>query len=255
MGDLLKGTGWGAIAMAVAAMTLPVQASAQSSAWLRVGEPAQASLQQQSGEWGGGFQNRSPEYRAEQRANRAEQRANRAEQRADRIRNGDTWQSQDDQTWRDRNRNESDGWRNRDGNRTYSDANRWRDSNNDRNWRDNNRWRDKYRNRWSDNHRKWDRRWRDNNRYNWYQYRQTNRNHYRIGRYYAPYYGYSYRRLGIGFWLASLFYSDHYWINDPWQYRLPKAYGPHRWVRYYDDVLLVNTYTGEVVDVIYNFFW
>ena len=23
----------------------------------------------------------------------------------------------------------------------------------------------------------------------------------------------------------------------------------------YDDVLLVDTYTGEVIDVIYNFFW
>jgi len=26
-------------------------------------------------------------------------------------------------------------------------------------------------------------------------------------------------------------------------------------VRYYDDVVLVDTYTGEVVDVIYDFFW
>ena len=26
-------------------------------------------------------------------------------------------------------------------------------------------------------------------------------------------------------------------------------------LRYYDDVLLVDTYSGEVVDVIYEFFW
>jgi len=26
-------------------------------------------------------------------------------------------------------------------------------------------------------------------------------------------------------------------------------------VRYYDDAVLVNIYTGEVVDVIYDFFW
>jgi len=26
-------------------------------------------------------------------------------------------------------------------------------------------------------------------------------------------------------------------------------------VRYYDDVLLIDTYTGQVVDVIYDFFW
>ena len=60
---------------------------------------------------------------------------------------------------------------------------------------------------------------------------------------------------GIGFTLGNLFYSDRYWLNDPWQYRLPEVYGPYRWVRYYDDVLLVNTYSGEVVDVIYDFFW
>jgi hypothetical protein len=52
-----------------------------------------------------------------------------------------------------------------------------------------------------------------------------------------------------------MFYGSNYWINDPWQYRLPPVYGPYRWVRYYDDVLLVDVYSGEVVDVIYDFFW
>jgi hypothetical protein len=33
------------------------------------------------------------------------------------------------------------------------------------------------------------------------------------------------------------------------------AYPGTRWVRYYDDVLLVDVYTGEVVDVIHDFFW
>ncbi|WP_409574764.1 RcnB family protein [Sphingopyxis sp. PET50] len=33
------------------------------------------------------------------------------------------------------------------------------------------------------------------------------------------------------------------------------AYGGYRWVRYYNDALLVDTYSGEVVDVIYDFFW
>ena len=61
--------------------------------------------------------------------------------------------------------------------------------------------------------------------------------------------------MNIGFRLGNLFYGNRYWINDPWQYRLPEVYGPYRWVRYYDDVLLVNTYSGEVVDVIYDFFW
>ena len=61
--------------------------------------------------------------------------------------------------------------------------------------------------------------------------------------------------LSIGFFLDNVFFGSRYWINDPWTYRLPEVYGPYRWVRYYDDVVLVNIYTGEVVDVIHDFFW
>ena len=150
-------------------------------------------------------------------------------------------------------------------NRTYTDrtrnttygTNNWRDGrrDNDRDWRDGRRDNDR---NWRDgNHdgRRWDHSWHNNNRYDWRHYRSINRNVFHIGRYYAPYRNYSYRRLTIGFGLDSLFYSSRYWINDPWQYRLPEAYGPYRWVRYYDDALLVDLYTGEVVDVIYDFFW
>ena len=104
--------------------------------------------------------------------------------------------------------------------------------------------------------RRWDRReWRSNHRYNWYNYRHQNRNTFRLGRYYAPYRSHSYSRISIGFHLGSGYYGNRYWINDPWTYRLPEVYGPYRWVRYYDDVLLVNVYSGEVVDVIHDFFW
>jgi hypothetical protein len=102
---------------------------------------------------------------------------------------------------------------------------------------------------------RWDRNWRNNNRYDWQRYRYSNRDLYRIGRYYSPYRDHRYSRLTIGFSLGTGFYSDRYWINDPWQYRLPHAYPGTRWIRYYDDVLLVDTYTGEVLDVIYDFFW
>ena len=60
---------------------------------------------------------------------------------------------------------------------------------------------------------------------------------------------------GGGDLLIGNSYGNRYWINDPWQYRLPEAYGPYRWVRYYDDALLVDIYSGEVVDVMYDFFW
>ena len=104
--------------------------------------------------------------------------------------------------------------------------------------------------------RNWNRRgWRNDRRFGWRNYRAANRSFYRLGRYYAPFYGHSYSRLRIGFYLDNLFFGQRYWISDPWAYRLPPVYGPYRWVRYYDDVVLVDIYTGEVVDVIHDFFW
>jgi Ni/Co efflux regulator RcnB len=92
--------------------------------------------------------------------------------------------------------------------------------------------------------------------YDWHGYRGSNRGIYRLPRYYAPSgWGYGYRRFGIGFTLNSILFSSQYWINDPYYYRLPEAYGPYRWVRYYNDALLVDVETGEVVDTIYDIFW
>ncbi len=103
--------------------------------------------------------------------------------------------------------------------------------------------------------RRWDNNWRRDSRYNWSSHRNQHRNTYRVGRYYSPYRNYSYSRLSIGFFVDRGFYGNNYWVNDPWQYRLPEVYGPYKWVRYYDDVILVDIYTGEVVDVIHKFFW
>lgn len=145
-----------------------------------------------------------------------------------------------------------------------NDGGTWQGNRNDDRRGDRNGWqgnrggsngRESWRNNGSRDNRNWDRGWRSNDRYNWSSYRSSNRNIFSGGRYYSPYRGYSYRRLGIGFSLNSLFYGSQYWINDPYYYRLPEAYGPYRWVRYYDDVLLVDTYTGEVVDAIYDFFY
>lgn len=101
----------------------------------------------------------------------------------------------------------------------------------------------------------WNNRWRDDRRYDWRSYRDRNASLFRLGRYYSPYNNWSYRRVSIGFSLWPLFYSDRYWINDPGYYSLPDVYGPYRWIRYYDDALLVDVQTGEVIDVINNFFW
>lgn len=159
-----------------------------------------------------------------------------------RDRNGRDW----NRDGRDRNGRD---W-NRDRNGTYSDRDRNRDYRHNDSWR-----RDNWRNHGANDYRRWNNDWRRDNRYNWSHYRSVNRGIYRLPRYYAPYRGYNYNRLSIGIFLNSGFYGQNYWINDPWSYRLPQAYGGYRWVRYYDDVLLVDTYSGEVVDVIYDFFW
>lgn len=162
------------------------------------------------------------------------------------------WQGRDRD--RDRERAASNqNWRN------DNNANRWRSDNNS-NWRGNDAWRGSNRETWRNNDRQslsrnWNRDWRRDNRYDWRGWRSSNRDVFRLGAYSAPYRNYSYRRLNSGFYLDTLFFGSRYWINDPWQYRLPPAYGPYRWIRYYDDALLVDTYSGEVVDVIYDFFW
>jgi hypothetical protein len=123
-----------------------------------------------------------------------------------------------------------------------------RDWNNDRRWSDNDR-------NWGSNRNRWDRSWRQDNRYDWQRYRYSNRSIFRPGPYYSPYRNYGYNRFSIGITLGRDFYSNRYWINDPWQYRLPQPYAGTRWVRYYNDVLLVDVFNGQVVDVIYDFFW
>lgn len=155
---------------------------------------------------------------------------------------------------RDRGDRNSQNW-NRDGNRNWNgDGNRrWDRDDNDRRWdNDGNRWNDRDR-----DGRRWDHNgWRNDKRYDWRRYREYNRHIYRPGRYYAPYgWHYGYRRFATGVYLDSMLWGSGYWLDDPWYYRLPPAYGPYRWTRYYNDVLLVDTRTGYVVDVIYSFFW
>ena len=159
----------------------------------------------------------------------------------------------DGRSWQNNQRSDNRSWQNNQRSDTRDWQNNQRD--NDRDWqrdrRDNGR---TYRDARND-YQQWNRGWRDNDRYDWQRYRTYNRNVYHLGRYYAPYSNYYYQRLGIGFYLDPLFFGQQYWIGDPGYYRLPDVYGPYRWVRYYDDALLVNVYTGEVVDVIYDFFW
>lgn len=121
--------------------------------------------------------------------------------------------------------------------------------------RDGRRWRgNTIPQQWANHDGSWSNRWRHDDRYDWQRYRDRNRSIFRIGIYYDPY-GYNYRRYNIGYNMWPSYYQSNYWIEDPWMYRLPQVWGPYRWVRYYNDALLVNIYTGQVEDVLYNFFW
>lgn len=102
----------------------------------------------------------------------------------------------------------------------------------------------------------WSPGWRYDRRYDWNSHRRYNRGLYRLPRYYPPRgQGYQYRRFGLGVTLPRALIYESYWLDDPWTYRLPPAYGPYRWVRYYGDALLVDLRTGRVVDVVHDIFY
>jgi Ni/Co efflux regulator RcnB len=101
---------------------------------------------------------------------------------------------------------------------------------------------------------RWNTGWRHDRRYDWHDWRRRNHSRFHFGIYSDPF-GWDYFRYGIGWRLWPSYYRSSYWLHDPWEYRLPPTYGPYRWIRYHDDALLVNIYTGQVVDVEYNFFW
>lgn len=144
----------------------------------------------------------------------------------------------------DRGHGDARDTRNRDGQNWH------RDDRGNQNWnRDRNASRDR-------DNRNWTRNWRNDNRYNWQDYRNRYHDRYRAGRYSNPFgYGYGYNRFNIGIYIDSRYFGRSYWLDDPWDYRLPPAPYGCRWVRYYDDVVLVDMRNGYVLDVIYDFFW
>lgn len=99
----------------------------------------------------------------------------------------------------------------------------------------------------------WNRDWRNDRRYDWRNYRDHHRSVFRLGIYFDPF-GYGYRSFGIGYRLQPVYFGQRYWI-DPAMYGLPFPPPGAQWVRYWNDAVLVDMYSGEVIDVIHNFFW
>lgn len=86
----------------------------------------------------------------------------------------------------------------------------------------------------------------------WRGWRNQNRNLYARGNWKAPF---RYQTFRAGSRIAPSYFGQRYWIVDPWRYRLPPARANTRWVRHYNDVLLVDYRRGIVIDVIRNFYW
>lgn len=84
----------------------------------------------------------------------------------------------------------------------------------------------------------------------WRGYRERDGSLYARGGWRAPF---RYTSFRAGSRIAPAYYGRTYWIADPYRYRLPAAGGYRRWVRHYDDVLLIDTRRGVVVDVIRGF--
>jgi hypothetical protein len=136
------------------------------------------------------------------------------------------------------------------------DNRRWDGNRNDRNgqrWDNNRNGRSNWQGSRNGGH-DWNRNWRNDNRFDWQRYRYQNRRIFSLGRYFAPYRDYGYSPLSIGIVLGDAFFGRDYWI-DPFLYHLPPAPPGTAWVRYFDDVVLVDIYTGEVLDVINDFFY
>jgi len=96
---------------------------------------------------------------------------------------------------------------------------------------------------------------RQETREDWRDYRRSHRDVYARGGYAGPR-GYRYRPVAVGYRFAPQYYGRSYWINDYGTYRLPRpGFGYQRWVRYGNDVVLVDTRSGRVVQVYNRFFY
>lgn len=89
-------------------------------------------------------------------------------------------------------------------------------------------------------------------RNDWRNHRQGNRGLYSRGNWRAPFH---YQQFRAGVRIRPAYYNQRYWIADPWRYRLPRPGYNQRWVRNYDDLMLVDIRRGIVIDVIRGFYW
>jgi Ni/Co efflux regulator RcnB len=106
-------------------------------------------------------------------------------------------------------------------------------------------------------------------RRDWDRHDDRGRPHWQQGRYPQVYrsqqrYRYGYYRPPIGFYshnwafgefLPRGWYGPDYLLDNWWDYDLPYPPPGYDWVRVGDDALLIDSYTGRVVQVVRYLFW
>ncbi len=88
----------------------------------------------------------------------------------------------------------------------------------------------------------------------WREYRAKHRSTYQRGDYQAPR-GQRYRPVSVGYRFQPAFYHNRYWVSNYSTYRLPNPGYGHRWIRYGNDVVLIDVRSGRVLRVLSDFFW
>lgn len=108
-------------------------------------------------------------------------------------------------------------------------------------------------------HGDWDRRHRndrhDYRRWEHGRYPSVYFSSHRYRSYWRPPVGYYARVWGFGDFLPRGWYGEQYYLTDPWDYDLPLPPPGYDWVRVGYDALLIDSYTGRVVQVVRNAFW
>lgn len=90
-------------------------------------------------------------------------------------------------------------------------------------------------------------------REDWRDYRARHPDFYRGPAWAGPR-GYRWRPVTVGYRFDPVFYDRRYWI-DPYRYHLRPVLGWQRWVRYGNDVVLVDIRSGRVLAVENRFFF
>ncbi len=86
-----------------------------------------------------------------------------------------------------------------------------------------------------------------------YQRNYNAQHRYRWHRYVRPR-GWYYRRWVFGDFFPTFFWTSQYRIYDYWMFGLPIPPYGYVWVRYGDDAVLVNEWTGQILQVVYGLF-